>query len=179
MSQAARMARKVLDMAAARGVMIATAESCTGGLIAAELTGIAGSSSVMDCGFVTYSNEAKIKLLGVEPELLNQHGAVSAPIASAMAQGALVRSQADLAISVTGIAGPGGGAPDKPTGLIWFGLARTGNPVRTVQRQFGDSGRSRVRALGVETALGLLLQGLSLQPGPFGGAVIAGSARRS
>jgi len=179
MSQATRMARKVLDMAAARGVMIATAESCTGGLIAAELTGIVGSSSVMDCGFVTYSNEAKIKLLGVEPELLNQHGAVSAPIASAMAQGALVRSQADLAISVTGIAGPGGGAPDKPTGLIWFGLARTGNPVRTVQRRFGDSGRSRVRALGVETALGLLLQGLSLQPGSFGGAVIADSARRS
>jgi len=161
MSPATQMAREVLALAQVRGVMIATAESCTGGLIAAELTAIAGSSAVVDRSFVTYTNAAKIDLVGVSPETLTRFGAVSSQTARQMAQGALANSQAGLTVSVTGIAGPGGGSADKPVGTVWFGLAQTGKPVQSVERRFGDVGRDRVRALSVETALALLLKALA------------------
>lgn len=161
MSPATQMAREVLALAQVRGVMIATAESCTGGLISAELTAIAGSSAVVDRSFVTYSNAAKIDLVGVSPETLTRFGAVSPQTAREMAQGALANSQAGLTVSVTGIAGPGGGSADKPVGTVWFGLAQTGKPVQSVERRFGNVGRDRVRALSVETALALLLKGLA------------------
>lgn len=161
MSPATQMAREVLALAQVRGLMIATAESCTGGLISAELTAIAGSSAVIDRSFVTYSNVAKIDLVGVSPETLALFGAVSSQTAQEMALGALANSQADLTVSVTGIAGPGGGSADKPVGTVWFGLAQAGKPVQSVERRFGDVGRDRVRALSVETALALLLKALA------------------
>lgn len=161
MTPATSYARQVIELARTRGVMIATSESCTGGLIAGALTDIAGSSAVVDRGFITYSNTAKIEMLEVEPETLQAHGAVSAQTATQMADGALMQSQASLAVSVTGIAGPGGGSPDKPVGLVWFGLAQAGKPTRVVSRRFGDVGRDRVRALTVEQALKLLIDALS------------------
>jgi nicotinamide-nucleotide amidase len=160
MSPANSYARQVIELARTRGVMIATAESCTGGLIAGALTDIAGSSAVVDRGFVTYSNSAKMEMLEVAPETLQTHGAVSSQTAQQMAEGALAHSQANLAVSVTGIAGPGGGSADKPVGLVWFGLAQAGKPTRTVSRKFGDVGRDRVRALTVEQALKLLIDAL-------------------
>lgn len=160
MSPAHTLAAEVLDRAKARGVMIALAESCTGGLVSAALTDIAGSSAVVDRGFVTYTNAAKQDLLGVPGATLETYGAVSAQTAKAMAEGALLRSNAQLAVSITGIAGPGGGSPEKPVGLVWFGLAQVGRETRTVERRFGDVGRARVRALSVETALGLLRDAL-------------------
>jgi len=160
MSPANSYARQVIELARTRGVMIATAESCTGGLIAGALTDIAGSSAVVDRGFVTYSNSAKMEMLEVTPETLQAHGAVSSQTARQMAEGALAHSQANLAVSVTGIAGPGGGSADKPVGLVWFGLAQAGKPTRTVSRKFGDVGRDRVRALTVEQALKLLIDAL-------------------
>lgn len=119
-------AETLLAICRARGWRIVTAESCTGGLIAASLTAIAGSSDVVDRGFVTYSNDAKTEMLGVDAGLIDAVGAVSEEVARAMAQGALQRSDADLAVSVTGIAGPGGGSDTKPVGLVWFGLATPG-----------------------------------------------------
>ena len=154
------LAAEILDLARARGVMLATAESCTGGLVSAHLTEIAGSSSVVDRGFVTYSNEAKAELLGVEPSLIEAEGAVSKAVACAMAEGALARSRAGLAVAITGVAGPGGGSAEKPVGLVWFALAGTGRPTRAVERRFGDVGRSKVRALSVETALSLFRRAL-------------------
>ena len=125
-------AAALLDHYRAHGWQIATAESCTGGLIAAALTHIAGSSDVVDRGFVTYSNAAKTDLLGIDPALIEAHGAVSQAVAAAMATGALARSTAHAAIAVTGIAGPGGGSPGKPVGTVWFGLAtRNTDPNRT------------------------------------------------
>lgn len=150
------LADRVLERAKTRGALIATAESCTGGLVAAALTEIAGSSAVMERGFVTYSNDAKMEMLGVPAATLETHGAVSAQTAKAMAEGALANSRADLCVSITGIAGPGGGSPDKPVGLVWFGLAVTGGETRAVERRFGDIGRTRVRELSAETALELL-----------------------
>ena len=148
-------AADVLDRLRARGMMAATAESCTGGLIAAALTAIAGSSDVVDRGFVTYSNAAKTEMLGVDPALIQSHGAVSAPVAAAMAEGALQRSQASLAVAVTGVAGPGGGTPDKPVGTVWFGLASCGGAVLTEAKVFpGD--RDNVRTATVLHALSLL-----------------------
>ena len=135
-------AAEVLRAMRARGWMVATAESCTGGLVAGALTEVAGSSDVVDRGFVTYSNQAKTEMLGVQAELIAGHGAVSAVVAGAMAAGALARSRAGIAVSVTGVAGPGGGSADKPVGLVWFGLARTGAAVRTESRVFaGRPGR--------------------------------------
>ncbi|MFW6300885.1 MAG: CinA family protein, partial [Oceanicaulis sp.] len=122
------LASDVLERAKTRGVMVATAESCTGGLVAAHLTEIAGSSSVVDRGFVTYSNTAKSELLGVPAGLIEAEGAVSRAVARAMAEGALGRSRAGLAVSVTGVAGPGGGTEAKPVGLVWFAIAGTGRP---------------------------------------------------
>ncbi len=141
----------------AHGVKIATAESCTGGLVAALLTEIAGASDVFERGFITYSNAAKTGLLGVARDLITREGAVSAAVARAMAEGALDRSAADLSVAVTGIAGPGGGSAEKPVGLVWFAIARRGAGAETVEKRFGDLGRSRVRLKAVETALDLLL----------------------
>ncbi len=154
-------AAAVLDEARAAGVMIATAESCTGGLIAGLLTEIAGSSDVVDRGFVTYSNQAKTEMIGVSADLIARHGAVSEPVARAMAEGALARSRAALAVAVTGIAGPGGGSPDKPVGLVHFGLARSGRPTVHLERRFGDLGRAGVRAATVDQALTLIEDALA------------------
>ncbi len=148
-------AAALLDACRARGWKLATAESCTGGLIAATLTAIAGASDVVDRGFVTYSNDAKLELLGVPDITVTKHGAISEPVARAMAEGALARSRASLAISVTGIAGPGGGTVDKPVGLVWFGLAQLGAPVHSERAIFpGD--RTAIREATVAHALGLL-----------------------
>lgn len=153
-------AADLVAKARAAGMMIATAESCTGGLIAAAITDIAGSSDVFDCGFVTYSNAAKTRMLGVSETTLATHGAVSEPVAAAMALGALAGSNADLAVSVTGIAGPGGGSAEKPEGMVCFGLALRGAALRTETRQFGAQGRAAVRAATVDHALALLLGAL-------------------
>ena len=134
---------------------IVTAESCTGGLIAALLTEIPGSSDVVERGFVTYSNESKQELLGVPAELIARHGAVSAEVARAMALGALGHARADLSVAVTGVAGPGGGTTDKPVGLVHLAAAR-GDQVIARECRFGDVGRREVRLKSVETALELL-----------------------
>jgi nicotinamide-nucleotide amidase len=148
-------AANVLARCRAAGLRLATAESCTGGLVAGALTAIAGSSDVVERGFVTYSNAAKTELLGVPAELIVAEGAVSEPVARRMAEGALAHSAADLAVSVTGIAGPGGGSAEKPVGLVWFGLARRGAATRTLRQVFpGD--RGTVRAAAVAQALALL-----------------------
>ncbi|MGI4797726.1 MAG: CinA family protein, partial [Janthinobacterium lividum] len=133
----------------------ATAESCTGGLIVGALTEIAGSSDVVDRGFVTYSNEAKTEMLGVPAGLIGQHGAVSEPVARAMAEGALQRSRAGVSVSVTGVAGPGGGSDDKPVGTVWFGAARRGGDTIS-ERQVFAGDRSAVREATVRHALELL-----------------------
>ena len=146
----------LLDAYRARGWMIATAESCTGGLVAGRLTDIAGSSAVVERGFVTYSNEAKTQMIGVPADLIAAHGAVSEPVARAMAEGALARSLADVAVAITGVAGPGGGSEAKPVGLVHFGLARKGGGTRHLERRYGDLGREEVRRRAVEDALGLL-----------------------
>jgi nicotinamide-nucleotide amidase len=150
------LARQTITTFAAQKKKIVTAESCTGGLIAAALTEIPGSSDVFERGFVSYSNESKIELLGVLPDLLESHGAVSAQVAEAMAQGALDFSLADVAVSVTGIAGPGGGSLNKPVGLVFFGVATRTGALFHFQCQFkGD--RDDIRAQSVREALKLLL----------------------
>ena len=148
-------AETLLQDCRAAGIMLATAESCTGGLIAATLTAIAGSSDVVDRGFVTYSNEAKSDLVGVDPSLIAAHGAVSEPDAAAMAQGALARSRADITVAVTGVAGPAGGSPDKPVGLVWFGCARRGGGCVTARHVFAGD-RDAVRRQTVATALAMM-----------------------
>ena len=149
-------ATAVLDTCRARGLKVATAESCTGGLVAGALTEIAGSSDVFDRGFVTYSNAAKQQTLGVPADILREHGAVSAETAEAMARGALGNAKADLAVAITGIAGPGGGAADKPVGLVHFAAAsRTGTLIHA-EKRYGDIGRSLVRHQSVLQALGML-----------------------
>ena len=153
-------AATLLDLARAQGVMIATAESCTAGLIAGAITEVAGSSVIFDRGFVTYTNAAKVDMLGVSPVTLDRHGAVSEEVAEEMARGALERSQAGLAVSVTGIAGPGGSA-HKPEGRVCFGLARPG-VCHTETRDFGAIGRAQVRAATVDHALDLLIDALTL-----------------
>jgi nicotinamide-nucleotide amidase len=153
-------AADVLSAARARGVMIATAESCTGGLIVGALTEVPGSSDVVDRGFVTYSNAAKIEMLGIRPKTLADFGAVSEEIAREMAEGALARSNAALSVAVTGIAGPGG-SDHKPEGRVCFGLARQGQPTQTETRDFGALGRAKVRAATVDHALALLLKALA------------------
>ena len=140
----------------ARGWRIATAESCTGGLVAALLTEVPGSSSVVDRGFVTYSKEAKTEMLGVPAGLVHAHGAVSEAVARAMAEGALRGSRADVAVAITGIAGPGGGSGAKPVGLVHFGLTARHGATTHLDRQYGDLGRSLVRERAVEDALMLL-----------------------
>jgi nicotinamide-nucleotide amidase len=148
-------AADVIEALRRRGWKLATAESCTGGMIAAALTDVAGSSDVFERGFVTYSNAAKTDLLGVRPETLAAHGAVSEAVAAEMAAGALDRSQAQIAVSVTGIAGPGG-SEHKPEGRVCFGLA-SGRKVLTETREFGAIGRAEVRAAATRHALTMVL----------------------
>jgi len=149
-------ATRVLDLCRARGRQVATAESCTGGLVAGALTEIAGSSDVVDRGFVTYSDEAKMEMLGVPAATLDTYGAVSKQTAEAMAQGALTHSAADLTVSITGVAGPGGGSAEKPVGLVHFAAAaRDGRRIHHEAR-YGDIGRSEVRRRSVLQALAML-----------------------
>jgi len=149
-------AKVVLDVARAASLKITTAESCTGGLIAASLTEIAGSSDVFERGFVTYSNQSKTELLGVPADLITQSGAVSEPVARAMAEGALAHARADIAVAVTGIAGPGGGTADKPVGLVFIGAAKGSNPT-IVERHVLPGDRAEIRRTTVQRALELLL----------------------
>jgi len=153
------LAEHILTAAKARGVMIATAESCTGGMVFAALTDIAGSSAVMERGFCTYSNEAKRDMLDVRAKTLHDFGAVSEEVAAEMAQGALNHSLAQLAVAITGIAGPGG-SEHKPEGRVCFGLAFDG-AVSTETQEFGAQGRAEVRRLSRDRALTLLLEALS------------------
>jgi nicotinamide-nucleotide amidase len=149
-------AQALLDLCRTKKLKIAAAESCTGGLVAATLTDIAGSSDVFERGFVTYSNEAKVAMLGVPPTVLESHGAVSRETAEAMAAGALAHAPVDLAVSITGIAGPGGAVAGKPVGLVHFGGAsRRGRRLHR-ERRYGDIGRAQVRHASVLEALAML-----------------------
>lgn len=159
-SQIISLAQQVLDRANAAGVMVATAESCTGGLVAGALTDIAGSSSVVDRGFVTYSNEAKMQMIGVPEATLIAHGAVSEPTARAMASGAVAHSRAAVSVAITGIAGPGGGSADKPVGLVHFAAQKADGTVLHIERRFGDLGRGGVREAALVQALELLGEAL-------------------
>jgi nicotinamide-nucleotide amidase len=147
---------RVLDACRRRGLTVATAESCTGGLVSGALTDIPGSSDVVDRGFVTYSNAAKETMLGVPAGVLERHGAVSRETAEAMAAGALAHSGADLAVAITGIAGPGGGSAEKPVGLVHLAAAARDGRLLHYERRFGDIGRSTVRARSVSEALAML-----------------------
>ena len=156
-----RLAEAVLHRARDKGLTLATAESCTGGLVAAALTGIAGSSDVFERGFVTYANAAKMQMLGVPAATLDAEGAVSEATARAMAEGAIAASSAGFAVAITGIAGPGGGSADKPVGLVWFALAERGGPTSAREMRYGDLGRGQVRLASVRTALDMLFGGLN------------------
>lgn len=161
MSELGELADRFLKACASRKILSATAESCTGGMIISALTDIPGSSSVVDRGFVTYSNDAKIEMLGVSPVTLDAHGAVSRETALEMAAGALARSHADIALAVTGIAGPDGGSDEKPIGLVWFGLAATGAQPIAERRQFENKGRDFIRRQTVKKALEMGIKALS------------------
>ena len=149
-------AAALLEQCRLQDIKIATAESCTGGMLAALLTSVPGSSDVFDCSFVTYSNEAKKRMLGVSHELIAEHGAVSRECALALAHGAILESAATLAVSITGIAGPGGGTATKPVGLVHFVCARRNGATLHREERFGDIGRAGVRSASVEVALELL-----------------------
>jgi nicotinamide-nucleotide amidase len=157
-SEIRALARSLLDVCKARRLTIATAESCTGGLVAGALTEIAGSSAVVMCGFVTYSNDAKHEWLGVKQDTLANFGAVSKETALAMATGGLKRAKTDLIVSITGIAGPGGATPGKPVGLVHFGAAARDGRVLHLEKRFGAIGRSVVRQRSVIEALKLLME---------------------
>jgi nicotinamide-nucleotide amidase len=150
------LVRQLADVLRTRGLMLATAESCTGGLIAGACTELAGSSDWLERGFVSYSNAAKTELLGVDAELIRAQGAVSEPVARAMAEGAVRHSQAQLAVAVTGVAGPSGGSPDKPVGTVWFGWCLPTGTHSELRRFEGD--RAAVRAATVQHALARLLR---------------------
>jgi nicotinamide-nucleotide amidase len=157
MSEDLRAAAKaLLDACRLRGLKVATAESCTGGLVAGALTNIAGSSDVVDRGFVVYSNEAKQQMLGVPADTIEKHGAVSRETAEAMARGALSNANADLAVAITGIAGPGGGSPDKPVGLVHFAAASRNGKLTHREMRYGNLGRIGVRRKSVLQALLML-----------------------
>jgi nicotinamide-nucleotide amidase len=152
------LARLTLDEARGRRIRIATAESCTGGLIAGLLTEIPGSSDVVERGFIVYSNRAKEELLGLPGDLIADYGAVSEPVARLMAEGALNESRANLAVAVTGVAGPGGGTALKPVGLVHIAVARENRPILHQAMRFGDVGRSEVRRLTIIEALDMCRQ---------------------
>ncbi len=161
MSAPATLADDLLKACKAKGILAATAESCTGGMIIAALTEIAGSSAVVDRGFVTYSNEAKMEMLGVSEATLLRYGAVSEETALEMAAGALRNSRAGIALSVTGIAGPDGGSAEKPVGLVWFGVALAGKEPFAERRVFANHGRDFIRRETVRTALELGIEALN------------------
>lgn len=151
------LAAQLLDRCRNTGIMLTTAESCTGGLIAGALTAIPGSSDIVDRGFITYSNEAKAEMLGIDPGLIGKEGAVSKAVALAMAQGALMHSRASLSLAVTGIAGPGGGSAEKPVGLVHIAAA-VPSGVEHRECRFADHGRASIRRDSILTALGLGLE---------------------
>ena len=154
------LAERLVKEAISKGVMIAAAESCTGGLVSAAITSIAGSSAMFDRGFVTYSNEAKAELLGVSPDLIKNYGAVSAEVATAMAEGALTHSKATLSVAITGIAGPGGGSIEKPVGLVHFATAVKGQDTRAFEKRLGSISRDAIRHGAIHAALQALLSRL-------------------
>jgi len=160
MTELANLADRFLKACQGREILVATAESCTGGMIISLLTDLPGSSSMVDRGFVTYSNEAKMEMLGVAKATLDRFGAVSRETASEMAAGALARSRAGIALSVTGIAGPDGGSAEKPVGLVWFGLALKSRPVLAEEHRFENRGRDFIRRETVRHALGMGLRAL-------------------
>ena len=155
------LARLGVGLAREAGASLATVESCTGGLVAGALTAIPGSSDVVDRGFVTYSNAAKTALAGVPEALIAQHGAVSEPVARAMAEGGARAAGATLAVAITGIAGPGGGSADKPVGLVHFAVAGPGRDTLNREERFGDLGRETVRLESVRVALEMLTEALN------------------
>lgn len=157
-STAYELAEEALRLAVGAGLTIVTAESCTGGLVAGALTEVPGSSRAVDRGFVTYSNAAKTEVLGVAPELIERHGAVSEEVARAMAEGALEVSGAGLAVAVTGVAGPDGGTEAKPVGLVHFAAVRRGEPPLLRVKTFGEIGRDMVRRRSVRVALEMLAE---------------------
>lgn len=159
------LASALLQACQKRGIMLATAESCTGGMIIAALTDIAGSSTVVERGFITYSNEAKMDMLGVSATTLEMYGAVSRETAIEMAKGALDRSRAGLTLAVTGIAGPGGGSTEKPVGLVWFCVGLGGQAVTVERKIFADKGRDFIRRETVRHALELGLRALGQAEG--------------
>lgn len=152
------LAEAVLAACEHRDLMLATAESCTGGMVASTLVDIPGSSAVVERGFITYSNAAKTELLGVPAQMIIDHGAVSEPVARAMAEGALSHAPVQLTVAITGIAGPGGGTAEKPEGLVHFACARKGSQTVHERVEFGAIGRSHVRARSVKLALEMLLK---------------------
>lgn len=160
MNELDELVNRFLQACARNRILAATAESCTGGLIIAALTDIPGSSSVVDRGFVTYSNDAKMEMIGVSAATLDAHGAVSSQTAQEMAAGALARSHAGIALSVTGVAGPDGGSEEKPVGLVWFGLALQGKLAVTEKRLFDNRGRDFIRRETVRHALEMGLRAL-------------------
>ncbi len=155
------LARRVLTLARGAGVTLATVESCTGGLVCGALTAIPGSSDGVDRGFITYSNAAKTALVGVPEDLIAEHGAVSEPVARAMAQGGVNTAGVGAAVSVTGVAGPGGGSAEKPVGLVHVAVALAAGPVLHREMRFGPIGRQAIRLASVRTALELLAEALS------------------
>ena len=157
-------ASTLLDALSSRGLKFAAAESCTGGLILALLTEIPGSSDVVECGFVTYSNEAKTQMIGVDARLIAVHGAISREVVLAMATGAIAHSLAEVSVAVTGVAGPGGGSDTKPVGLVHVAAARKGASPIHIECRFGDVGRAEIRLRSVEAALKLVHQVLNAQP---------------
>ena len=152
------LARQIVDRARALGLMVATAESCTSGLLAAAITTVSGASDALDRGYVTYSNTAKSEMLGVDMDLIEAVGAVSEEVAIAMAEGAIRASRAGVSVSITGIAGPTGGSATKPVGLVHFAAAREGYPTLHRRETFGDIGRDQVRLESVRTALRLMIE---------------------
>jgi nicotinamide-nucleotide amidase len=156
LNEAADLVATLASLLRGRGAALATAESCTGGLIAAACTALAGSSEWFERGFVTYSNAAKIEMLGVSAESIVRHGAVSAEVALAMAEGALARSNAAWSVAVTGIAGPGGATPGKPVGTVWLAVARKGSPAKAELLQL-DGDRASIRSQTVDRALQRLI----------------------
>ncbi len=157
-------AQRLIDRCREQGLMLATAESCTGGLIAGLITSVPGSSDVLDAGFVTYSNAAKSRMIGVPADLIARHGAVSAEVAAAMAAGALAHSQASIAVAVTGVAGPGGGTVSKPVGLVHCAAQRKGGRVILRELRLGDIGREAIRLITVAEAVAMAYALTGLDP---------------